>query len=658
MKRYSKWRNRYLEFMFIIALATIMFSLKQDWKSLALLVVPTIGASVLFFGLWNSMDKYGMQTEFDISRVLGKEAKGALEIGNIGIVTYDDEFVATWESGFFKDKGISILNHKLTSWLPKISELFQEDVDVITGRVDGRMYEVTRKEGAKLLYVRDITELYELRSQLNGKQIVAGLMQLDNYMEYQSYEDEELVSEINSRLRTPLISWAKENRMLVRRIRSDRVFVLMTLDDFKKVREENLSILQIVKDEANAMDVSITLSMAFAYGTSNCERLDTMLNDLMELAQSRGGDQAAIQCAGGKVQYIGGNSETSTQRSKVRVRIMAQSIHDAIKDSRRVFIAGHVNSDYDCMGAALAMSNWVKTLKKEAYIVLKDVPRDGQLQDTMVHYKGALNERHRWITPDDLPNMMDSKEDLLIMVDHAFPDISSARHWIANFEKIIVIDHHRRNDRFVESPMLTYVESTASSSCELIVEMLQNTHSHIPIFEAEATIMYLGILVDTNRFKMHTSARTFEAAAALRSWGANGNLAEKALCEDFAFFQLKTELVQEGKFYYDRFMVASITTQNLDRTMMAQISDLLLKIKGCQASFTIARNADKPDNVAISARSDGSYNVQKIMEKMQGGGHFSAAAVERANCSVEELQAELLEILREDIDESNSIEGR
>ena len=658
MKRFSKWRNRYINYICLFLIATAVFAQQKQYTVAIFSVVLLFVGGILFFGLWNSLNKYGMQTEFDISRVLGKEAKGALEIGNIGVVTYDDEFVATWESGFFKEQGIQILNQKLTSWMPEISELFQEEVDIVTGRYAGRVYEVTRKEGSKLLYVKDVTELTMLRKRLNGSQIVAGLLQLDNYIEYQSYEDEELLSEINSNLRTPLVSWAKDNHMLVRRIRSDRVFVLMSLDDFKKIKAENLSILQIVKDEANAMDVSITLSMAFAYGTDNYEELDTMLNDLMELAQSRGGDQAAIQCAGEKVQYIGGNSETSSQRSKVRVRIMAQSIHDAMIESRRIFIAGHVNSDYDCMGAALSMSNWARALGKEAYIVLKDVVRDSQLQDTMDYYHQALEERHRWITPDELPMMMDSKEDLMIMVDHAVPDISSARDWISSFEKILVIDHHRRNERFVDGPMLTYVESTASSSCELIVEMLQNTHSHIPIFEAEATIMYLGILVDTNRFKMHTSARTFEAAAALKTWGANGNLAEKALCEDFAYFQLKTELVQEGKFYFGKFMVAAITSQDLDRTMMAQISDVLLKIKGCQASFTIARNQTHPDRVAISARSDGSYNVQRVMEKMHGGGHFSAAALERENCTVEELQKELLSILREEYDESNTIKRR
>lgn len=395
-----------------------------------------------------------------------------------------------------------------------------------------------------------------------------------------------------------------------------------------------------------------------AYGTNDYEYLDSMLNELMELAQSRGGDQAALQQAGHKVHYIGGNSETSSQRSKVRVRIMAQSIQEAMKECDRVFIAGHVNTDFDCMGAALAMSNWAKALKKQAFIILQNVPRDQQLQETMDFYKQAIHDRYTFITANKATDMIDSKKDLLIMVDHGMPNISSARELVDQFEKVIVIDHHRRNEHFVIHPLITYVESQASSTCELIVEMIDSLPNHIPVFEAEATILYLGLIIDTNRFKMHTSARTFDTAAVLRRWGANANLAEKALCEDFSNFRLKTELVARGEPYFGHFMIAAIDDKELDRTMMAQVSDSLLKIKGCTASFTIANT--KNHSVAISARSDGTFNVQKIMEKMNGGGHFAAAALERKDTTVEKLKEELLDKIKEDLKkhESNIVERR
>lgn len=646
MKNYTKWKNAMILIaIFIVAILAYMICI-HDWVSAILIILISTMFFMIFFGFWQNLKKRGLQTEFDISRILGRDAKDALQVGDVGIMTYNDEFVVTWTSDFFREHGIHIVNKKVTSWIENIRELFDEDIDSVVGKSDHRVYEILKKEDAQVLYVRDITELYQLRKHQKQNEVVAGLMHLDNYVEYQSYENEEVIAKINTHLRSPLINWAKEHHMLVRRVRSDRIFVLFNREILDRIRHENFTILQIIKDEAARIDVSITLSMAIAYGTNDYEELNTMLNELIELAQSRGGDQAAIQCAGHRVHYIGGNSETSSQRSKVRVRIMAQSIQEAIKESARVFIAGHVNTDYDCMGAALSMSNWCRALHRNAFIVLQDVPRDHQLQDTMDHYKQAISERHQLVTVQKAAEMIDPKNDLLIMVDHGMPAISSVKNFADRFERIIVIDHHRRNEQFVVHPLITYVESQASSTCELIVELIESIPNHIPIFEAEATIMYLGILVDTNRFKMHTSARTFDTAATLRVWGANANVAEKALCEDLTDFKLRTELVSRGEMYYGHFMITAVEDQELDRTMMAQVSDSLLKIKGCRASFTIART--NANDVAISARSDGTFNVQKIMEKMHGGGHFAAAALERKNTTVMKMKEELLNYLKEE----------
>lgn len=658
MKYFSKWRNMMVIATGIVVCLFIIQIAQREWISSAFLVIIAMIFTAIFVGFWHSIKVRGVQTEFDISRILGRDAKEALNIGDVGIITYNDEFVVTWTSDFFKKRNISIVNKKLTAWIENIRDLFDEDIDSVTGFSKHHVYKIIKKQDAQVLYVHDITDLYNLRRHQRENQIVVGLMQLDNYVEYQSYENEVMIAKINTHLRSPLIKWAKDHHLFVRRIRSDRIFVIMNRDILETIRNENFNILQIIKDEAAKIDVSITLSMALAYGTNDLEYLDSMLNELIELAQSRGGDQVAIQKAGHKVHYIGGNSETSSQRSKVRVRIMAQSIQEAIKESQRVFIVGHINSDYDCMGAALAISNWAKALRKQALIVLQDVPRDAQLQETMDFYHHAMSERYTFISPENALAMVDPKKDLLVMVDHGIPNISSGRDFIDRFEKIVVIDHHRRNEQFVVHPMITYVESQASSTCELIVEMIESIPNHIPIYEAEATIMYLGILVDTNRFKMHTSARTFDAAATLRRWGANANLAEKALCEDFSNFRLKSELVRQGEPYFGHFMIAAVENRELDRTMMAQVSDSLLKIKGCTASFTIAQTKNK--TVAVSARSDGTFNVQKIMEKMHGGGHFAAAALERKDTTVEAIKEELLQCLKEEVEknESNFTERR
>lgn len=654
MKQFERWRLLSTIGSALGFLLVLFLIYKKEYMYAGLAVIILILFVYTFFGFWKALKDHGMKTEVDISRVLGKDAKEALDFGNVGILTYNEEYIITWTSPFFKERDIYLVNQKLTSWIENIRTLFDDDVDMVIGKSNNYIYEITRKRDAQILYVKDITDYYTMRKQYLDNEIVVGLLQLDNYIEYQSYENEEIMAQINTHLRGALVTWAKENKMFVRRLRSDRFLVILNKEILSEVRSKNFTILQLIKDEANKLDVSITLSMAFAYGSNDFTVLDDMVNELIELAQSRGGDQAAIRASGGTVQFVGGNSETSSTRSKVRVRIMAQSIQEAIMESDQIYIAGHVMSDFDCMGACMALSSWVQALGKKAYILLKDVPRDEQLQEMMNSFENVIHERHHFITPEEAMMQMNYEKDLLIMADHGIPAISSAKEFVEKCKRILVIDHHRRSDAFVKRPLLTYVESTASSACELIVELLQNIPNHIPIYEMEATIMYLGILVDTNRFKMHTDARTFEAAAALQNWGANSKRAEKALCEDYLHFSMKNAFIQQAKPYYEHFMIASIEDECLEKTMMAQVSESLLLIKGCQASFTIAKLKTDPKKVGVSARSDGSYNVQKIMEKLNGGGHFSAAAAERENISVHEFKELIMKCIEEEQkDESN-----
>ena len=654
MKDYQKW----VLLCFFAGLLSILligyeFLFMQAWQLSLMITVIVVIFAISFFGFWLSSKKRGYQTEVDVTRFLGKDAKGALSFGNIGLLTYDDEYIVTWASDFFKERGIDLINQKLTAWITDIRNLFEDEVDYIIGEYEDSFYEISRRSNSNVLYVRDVTSYQILSQQYLDNAVVVGLLQLDNYIEYSSYENEEIMAQINMKLRGPLIKWAKDHDMMVRRLRSDRILVLLNKKTFEEVKKDNFSILQTIKDEANRMDVSITLSMAFAYGTPDFGELDDMVNQLIELAQSRGGDQVAFRSATGQVRYMGGNSEGGSTRSKVRVHTMAQSIQKEMQEADKIFIVGHVNTDFDCMGAAFGISSWAKALGKTAYIALRDVPRDAQLSEVLQHFKQQVLDRHKIVTPEEAAEMMDYEKDLLIMVDHGVPAISSSKDFVERCKKILVIDHHRRGDDFVKNTKLAYVESTASSACELIVELLGNVPNHVPIYETEATIMYLGILVDTNRFKMHSDARTFEAAAKLRSWGANSNLAEKALCMDYQDFATETKLTSFAKWYFDKYLIVCVDGQNYEKTMLAKVAQTLLLIKGCEASFVITKLDNKEKTTAMSARSDGTVNVQKIVEQLKGGGHFTAAAVERSDLEPVELKNELIKVLEEVENESN-----
>lgn len=643
MKNFRKWRI----FCFALFLASLVLALVLavcgQWLAAGMLLLGLLPVTVLFLLFWRAIRAQGLRSDVTISRVLGKDAKQALDYGQIGLITYNSDYQGTWQSGYLTSQNIDVVNRKLTSFLPNVKELFEGDVDTITGQYADQVYEVTHPEDSQVLFVRNITELTHLKNRLSKSSIVVGLMNLDNYDEYASYENEEILNEIDTRIRTPLITWAKENGIFIRRLRSDRYLLILDSGILASMRAENFSILQKIKDIADHIDISITLSMVFAANMSSFTEMDRALNELLELVQSRGGDQIAIRQGREPVEFIGGNSEKASQRSKVRVRIVGSAIQDLVADAGKVFILGHTNTDYDAMGAALAMSNWVNALGRQAMIVLKDVPRDGQLQQTMNSYAHTIDARHRLITQEQALDQFDPDHDLVVMVDHSTPEISSGPELLAKNPKTVIIDHHRRSEQSHASPLLSYIESQASSTCELMTELLQASNVSVPIYEMEATIMYLGILVDTGRFKSHTSERTFQAAAALRSWGANSEMAEKALQEDYGAYRQRTALIEQARVYRDRYLIDVLDTP-VSRTMLSQVSDALLGFRGCQAAFTIGIN-ENTGNTAVSARSDGTINVQKLMEKMNGGGHFSAAALEQAGTTPEQIAARLKELI-------------
>ena len=642
----------------LAAIILFMCGLQQ----IALIVAGVVIVNILIV-IWimARMEKEKKTTDLDISRVLGKDAKEALVFGKIGLITYDDQYCATWVNDFLEERYPDLVGRKLTGWIAAIKELFNDDGrEVVIGSLGDYVYEISRKEDTQVLYVRDITEIRNLQEKYHNNGIVVGLLQLDNYAEYQQYEDEAILSNINTRIRQPLSEWAREMGMFTRRLRSDRILVLLDEQIYEKVKESKFSILNTVRANAEEMDVSITLSMAFARGTNDYVVLDGMINELIELAQSRGGDQVAERAYGHSVHYYGGKSESKSNRSKVRVRVMSQTIREAIIDSDQVFIVGHQMMDFDCMGAALCDARHAQRCERKTFVVSQDCAKDSQLEDALALYHDALGVRHAFISEDAALSQL-QENDLVIMVDHHVPSQSTGARLIEKAGKVIVIDHHRRSAGFVAGALVTYLESGASSACELMTEMLSYQPSRVDISAEEATIMYLGIVVDTNRFKMRTGSRTFEAAATLKKLGADPITTENVLSERYDQFEEKTQIAKYAKLYREKYMIAAVTEEMYpQRPLMAQVADTLLTIRGVEASFVIAKTSKENDVVAVSSRSRGNVNVQTIMERMQGGGHFTAAALQRTHADVKEIEKELQATLdaieEENKDESNTAE--
>ena len=638
----------------IVAIFVLTFLFGYPYVLLGLILFILNVAITFFVGMVyeNEINK----KEITISRILGNDAKDAFLFGQVGLVSYDEAYAITWMSDLFIERDIDFVGEKLTAWLPEIAALLQGDDDVITVKYAEHIYRVVRKADAQVLFFQDITNEEELEAAYANEKVVLGLIHMDNYEETTQYEEERKIAMLDSLIRQPVVEWCKDHGMLLRRIKPDRYLVVLNEMVYQNIEKERFAIMSFIRNQSQEHDLAITLSMAFARGTDDFSSLDEMVNNLLELAQSRGGDQVAIREHGHEVQFFGGHTEAQEKRSRVRVRIMAQSLRDLIEKSDNVVIVGHKNADFDCMGAALGVSCIVNSYQKPAYIISGSGGIEEKLQSAMKAYSEELLQRHRFIDEEMALSFMDENT-LVVMVDHHDKGQSGASNVIEKGRKIVVIDHHRRRADFAFDPVLVYIESSASSSSELVTEFFPYQINKVLVGYEEATIMFTGILIDTNRFKNRTGSRTFEAAAELKKYGADPIEADELLKDTYAEFEEKTNILKYSIRKENGIIITPYKGKRiLTRAMLSQIADMLLNVAGVEASFVIGQVSEQ--ETAISARSNGEINVQRIMEKMDGGGHFTAAALQRTSSNVEVLENELNEVLEvyfkeEKPDESN-----
>ncbi len=621
------------------------FVLKMDYNFLVYIFIVANFVLMIYIFLIMELDK--RKRTVDINRVLGTEAKEALEYGMVGIIIYDDNFVVSWASDFFENRQINIIGEKITKIFPEMGVLFSGNKHrVVITNEDGTKYECVKEESSQVVFVKDITEIYNLKKAYQNEKIVLGLISLDNYEETIRNEDEQKIAHINTNIRQKIVSWAVSHGAIIRRIRSDRFFVIINYENFQKIISSKFAILNEIKEEARELNVSITSSMAYSYGDTSFEELDSTLNSTLELVLSRGGDQVAVKQHGKEVEFFGQSSEASEKTSKVRARVMSQSLEKIFNDSSSVFIIPHNEADLDSFGACLGVSRIVFSLEKKAYIVFNGINIEPVTEGIYEENIMSLIENHIFITEEEALSFMD-EQSVVVAVDHHSLDLTSTPKLVENAPKIIIIDHHRRKSETNISAMLIYNEPSASSTVELVTELIQYSKNNIELTELEATIMYAGILVDTDELKTRTNARTFEACATLKKNGSNTSLAYYWLKEGIQDFVDKTTISKHMEIVREGIAVSAVKKEGkyLSRTALAKGANNIGSIKGIKAAFVIAQIDS--NTFAISARSNSEVNVQIIMEKMGGGGHFNAAGLQRTNTSLNALKDELILIIEE-----------
>lgn len=566
-----------------------------------------------------------------------------------GIMLINEDFVIEWANPYMKDiaqidaltgKELFILSEELYRLMKP------EEMRELTIVLNERQYHVQYKPENRLLYFFDVTERLSIEAKYLANRTVLAILFMDNYDEMTSMMDDQGRSTANSLVTSIVNEWAEHHGIFIKRVASDRFIAVLNDHILKQLEEKKFEILDEMREKTANQNLSLTLSIGVGSDSESLIELGSMAQSSLDLVLGRGGDQVAIKEPSGKIRFYGGKTNPVEKRTRVRARVISHALRDLIQDSDKVFIMGHRHPDMDSIGAAVGVRKMAAMNKVEGFVVLNFDELNGsvsRLMDEIKEKDEALTDH--FIDPESALAKMTAKS-LLIVVDTHKPTLTIDKRLLNKTEKVVVIDHHRRGEEFIESPTLVYMEPYASSTAELVTELLEYQPNNEKLTMLEATALLSGIIVDTKSFTLRTGARTFEAASYLRTNGADTILIHRLLKEDLNTYVERSKIIQTVEFVSPGIAVAcGEEGMTYDSVLLAQTADILLSLKDVGASFVIGRRSD--GMVGISARSLGDINVQVVMEQLGGGGHLTNAATQLEGVTVNEAKQKLVDTIIE-----------
>lgn len=473
-----------------------------------------------------------------------------------------------------------------------------------------------------------------------------GIISLDNYDDIIDRMDDKYISALNTLVTTMISDWANDLHIFYKRINSERYFFVAKESDIDKMKENQFLLLKKVKEAEINNEFVLTISMGIAYGDSEVEEIGEVAQTNLDLAQARGGDQVVLKDVNpnSKPQFFGGTTDGTIRRTRTRSRAMSLALKKIFSENHKVFIMGHRFPDMDAIGAAFGIASLAQMTNKEVYIIFNRDEMNPDMQRCLDKLDDYPDLANMLITEEAALLKIDHRS-VLVMVDYHKPSLSISYKVYEAFEKIIIIDHHRRGDEFPNKPLLTYIESSASSASELVSEFIQfqtNRKTRLPKFVP--TLLLAGIYVDTKSFAVRTTGKTFDMASFLKSKGADISLVQYLLSSDLDAYLSISRLVARSEYYCKNIVVSVADEQTIyDSVTVAKTADTLLSLNGIDASFVITKQAG--NIIGISARSSGVINVQTIMEALGGGGHFTNAATQIKDATLDEVQQVLFQEL-------------
>lgn len=499
------------------------------------------------------------------------------------------------------------------------------------------------KEYFIAVYLQDVTELNQYIKANEEQRLVAGLIYIDNYDEIIDSVEEVRQSLLVALVDRKINQYIAKANGIVKKMETDKYFIAVQKQHFKQLEEDKFSLLEGVKTVNIGNKIPATISMGFGLSEESYAQSYNYARVAIDLSLARGGDQAVIKDSQG-ITYYGGKREQTSKNTRVKARVKAEALREFITIKDKIFVMGHKFADADSFGAAVGICRAAEALEKKAYIVIDEI--SASLKPLYLSY--AENPEYgekMFLKPQEVLKIADENS-MVVVVDTNRPKMTECEELLSIARTIVVLDHHRQSSDNIENALLSYIEPYASSSCEMVAEILQYIVDDIKIPDLEASSLYAGIMIDTNNFVNKTGVRTFEAAAFLRRCGANITQVRKMFRDDMASYQAKAEIISSVEVYQEKFAIARGENLGIESPTIvgAQAANDLLDINAVKASFVLTNYNGR---IYISARSIDEVNVQIIMERLGGGGHMNASGAQFEHTDMERAVEDLKKVIDE-----------
>ncbi len=661
-KNWSFWDDNRV-FILIIGFLVIIVSIYEH------LLLP-VGIAILF-GVYLFSKKLYRSKEVWFNRYLDTVVRNIERANNyaiqqlpIGIAVFESDGKLQWKNEMFQTwvAGKAVEGAYLKDILPPPDNNFEtlilRDAEKQI-KINDRFFKMTvrriltQENGDNftglVLYLLDITDKERQKKKFDEEKICVSRLQFDNYSDVMMGLNESTKANVIVEVNKVISKWAEEMNGLFIRYDEDLYSVGFNKSALQECIKRKFDILDRVREIKVGNKIAPTVSVSVACEEKNLQLLGQKAQSGLDLVLGRGGDQAVVSMAG-EMQFFGGRNLVQAKSTRVRARIVAQAIHELMLGADKIFVMGHVNEDYDSLGAAIGVAKMAFSLSKEAYIVtsgqgyslekIKEMSeeRDVVYSSIIVNSANALTHA----TP----------KSLLILVDHHRSMLSASQEVLNAISKKIIIDHHRRAEDLIKDSVLLYLEPLSSSTSELVTELISYFDDRLELNDSEASALYAGIVVDTKNFAVQTGERTFEAAAYLRRHGADPWLVHKLFRDEKETVLQRARLVADARIPVPGLVVSvykDAPASDTTSIILAQAADELVTMSDVCVSVVMAETEDE---LLVSARSDGSVNVQTIMEELGGGGHQTVAGVQLKGAKAEELEQQIIELAKKQMEES------